>query len=170
VDPALAHTDISRILTEGLQIDYSIICPQSIDTLDIDVRFFTGFQLQTNKVTLLDSEGNEVFFKVGTPIIHHFTYTRGKQIEITDTDHDGLSDEEERAYLTDINRADTDDDFYTDTEEVMHGWDPRNPAVSPGQIRRDAPVPVSMRPDSSIAQVANTVSPSVPSTTHTLSS
>lgn len=41
-----------------------------------------------------------------------------------DTDQDGLSDEEERTYGTDINNRDTDGDGYSDGTEVKSGYDP----------------------------------------------
>jgi hypothetical protein len=52
-------------------------------------------------------------------------------IEKIDTDGDGLYDEEEVTYGTDLKNPDTDGDFYTDTEEVNYGWDPKNKAISP---------------------------------------
>lgn len=45
-----------------------------------------------------------------------------------DSDQDGLSDDEERAYGTDANNKDTDGDSYTDGVEVKSGYDPLKPA------------------------------------------
>lgn len=45
-----------------------------------------------------------------------------------DSDQDGLSDDEERAYGTDANNKDTDGDGYTDGVEVKSGYDPLKPA------------------------------------------
>jgi len=47
-----------------------------------------------------------------------------------DSDHDGLSDQEERIYETDPNSVDSDRDGYTDGAEVKSGYDPLKP--SPG--------------------------------------
>lgn len=47
-----------------------------------------------------------------------------------DSDQDGLSDEEEKAYGTDPNNADSDGDGYSDGAEIMSGYDPLKP--SPG--------------------------------------
>lgn len=44
-----------------------------------------------------------------------------------DTDQDGLTDMEEEALGTDINKPDTDDDDLTDKQEVELGTDPKNP-------------------------------------------
>ncbi len=45
-----------------------------------------------------------------------------------DTDGDGLTDEEEKGFLTNENKVDTDDDDLTDREEVrVYKTDPRNP-------------------------------------------
>lgn len=45
-----------------------------------------------------------------------------------DSDQDGLSDEEEKVYGTDIYNRDTDGDGYTDGAEVKAGYDPLKPA------------------------------------------
>lgn len=45
-----------------------------------------------------------------------------------DSDQDGLSDEEERAYGTDPRNKDTDGDGYSDGVEVKSGYDPLKPA------------------------------------------
>ncbi len=84
----------------------------------MDVTFFTGFALQTNRVHLLDADGNDIFYKVGTQHITRLTYHANEIIQFVDTDDDGLSDEDERASNTDISNRDTDADFYTDYEEV----------------------------------------------------
>lgn len=41
-----------------------------------------------------------------------------------DTDHDGLTDEEENMYATDINNPDTDGDGFKDGQEVFFGYSP----------------------------------------------
>ena len=84
----------------------------------MDVTFFTGFALQTNRVHLLDTDGNEIFYKVGTPHISRLTYRAHEVMMLVDSDNDGLSDEDERASNTDLSNRDTDGDFYTDYEEV----------------------------------------------------
>lgn len=45
-----------------------------------------------------------------------------------DTDQDGLSDTEEKAYGTNPSNADTDDDGYSDGVELKSGYDPLKPA------------------------------------------
>ncbi|KKT93307.1 MAG: hypothetical protein UW95_C0024G0020 [Parcubacteria group bacterium GW2011_GWC1_45_14] len=45
-----------------------------------------------------------------------------------DSDQDGLSDEEEKAYGTDPSNRDTDGDSYSDGAEVKSGYDPLKPA------------------------------------------
>lgn len=42
----------------------------------------------------------------------------------TDTDSDGLSDEQEKFYGSDANKADTDGDGYKDGDEIKNGYDP----------------------------------------------
>jgi hypothetical protein len=52
--------------------------------------------------------------------------------DITDTDHDGLSDwHETNTYLTDPNDADSDNDGYSDGFEVQYGSDPLDPLDPP---------------------------------------
>lgn len=46
----------------------------------------------------------------------------------TDSDQDGLSDQEEKIYGTDPHDKDTDNDSYTDSIEVQSGYDPLKPA------------------------------------------
>lgn len=45
-----------------------------------------------------------------------------------DTDQDGLSNDEEKLYHTDPNKADTDGDGYSDGTEIKSGYDPLKPA------------------------------------------
>jgi hypothetical protein len=51
----------------------------------------------------------------------------------TDTDGDGLTDEEEADIGTNPNDPDSDDDGYTDDEEVREGTDPNDPNSFPSQ-------------------------------------
>lgn len=44
-----------------------------------------------------------------------------------DTDRDGLLDQDEIRYRTDIDNADTDGDGYRDRKEIISGYDPRDP-------------------------------------------
>ncbi len=44
-----------------------------------------------------------------------------------DTDHDGLVDEDEVRYGTDVKNPDTDGDGYLDWKEIISGYDPRDP-------------------------------------------
>lgn len=58
-----------------------------------------------------------------------------------DSDQDGLSDEEEKAYGTDSQKADTDGDGYSDGAEVKGGYNPLKPA--PGDKIIPDPVTLS---------------------------
>lgn len=49
---------------------------------------------------------------------------RSAQAEATDTDQDGLSDEQEAIYLTQVDKADTDNDGFNDGLEVKNGFSP----------------------------------------------
>lgn len=50
-------------------------------------------------------------------------------VAVSDTDNDGLSDELEQAFATNIFTGDTDGDGYSDGTEVTFGYDPRNTAA-----------------------------------------
>ncbi len=54
-----------------------------------------------------------------------------KQSKI-DSDNDGLTDDEERIYGTDINNPDTDGDGYLDGQEVKNGYNP----LGPGKLEK----------------------------------
>lgn len=137
IDPTIWDQEGYEILSRGLVITYNGECWWNVEKLDVSLDFFTEFPLQTNRLTLLDESGNEVFFKVGTTEIKKLTYTKGVPIIHTDTDHDWLSDEEEKIYKTDPNNNDSDHDYYLDGEEVNYWWNPINAWVGPGQAPRE---------------------------------
>ena len=59
----------------------------------------------------------------------------------TDTDHDGLTDYEERnTYFTDPNKADTDGDTVTDGDEIAAGFDPNDAGSKPDSETFDLPL------------------------------
>ena len=59
----------------------------------------------------------------------------------TDTDHDGLTDYEERnTYFTDPNKADTDGDMVTDGDEIAAGFDPNDAGSKPDSETFDLPL------------------------------
>jgi hypothetical protein len=57
------------------------------------------------------------FIKVYDKILSTFKF-------LTDTDNDGLYDDEEEKYGTDINNSDSDGDGYSDGDEVKNGYNP----------------------------------------------
>jgi len=54
-------------------------------------------------------------------------------IIILDTDGDGLSDDLEAYYGTEVNNSDTDGDGYSDGEEIANGYDP----IGPGKLIKE---------------------------------
>ena len=133
---------VDEIFSEGFPVSYSFSCDDEIKNLDVTVRIFDELPLQTNRLTLLGRDGSTLAYKVLTPVLPDFSYdlASGAPAKGVDSDNDGLSDEEERAYRTDPKNPDTDGDFYTDGEEVMWGWNPLSKALSPGQKYREEPV------------------------------
>ena len=55
-------------------------------------------------------------------------------MKLSDTDNDGLSDEDEKLYGTDISKMDTDNDGYNDNYEIQSSWNPLSADLSPGQL------------------------------------
>lgn len=133
---------VDEIFSEGFPVSYSFSCGDGIKKLDVSVRIFDELPLQTNRLTLMGRDGSTLAYKVLTPVLPDFSYdlASGALAKGVDSDSDGLSDEEERAYRTDAKNPDTDGDFYTDGEEVMWGWNPLSKALSPGQKYREEPV------------------------------
>lgn len=127
-----------EILARWVEINFSLRCRERLSSLDFSLGFFTDFPLQTNRLSLLDPQGDELYFRVGTPQIQDLSYTLGTTVERIDSDNDGLDDEEERVYKTDPNNRDSDGDYYLDGEEVNSWWLPMNPGVSPWQKLRTA--------------------------------
>lgn len=125
-----------EVLTSGLEIGFTVYCPEKIEDIWAKLDFFTNFDLQTNRLYLVEKDGTEVFYKVGTHKITELFYKRGATITFIDTDTDGISDEEEKVYHTDPSSADTDQDYFTDGEEINNGWNPLSKSLSPGQIPR----------------------------------
>lgn len=143
---------VDEIFSEGFPVSYSFSCGDEIKKLDVSIRIFDELPLQTNRLTLLGGNGTTLAYKVLTPVLPDFSYdlASGAPAKGVDSDNDGLSDEEERAYRTDAKNPDTDGDFYTDGEEVMWGWNPLSKALSPGQKYREEAV-AAVLPGSSAA-------------------
>lgn len=133
---------VDEIFSEGFPVSYSFSCADTVRNMDVSIRIFDELPLQTNRLTLLGAGGSTLAYKVLTPVLPDFSYdfASGTPAKGIDSDNDGLSDEEERAYRTDVSVPDTDGDFYTDGEEVMWGWNPLSKDLSPGQKYREAPV------------------------------
>lgn len=142
-DIEIKQDEVYKILTDGLAISYWFRCWEKIQDFYFSTTFFTNFPLQTNRFTFYDmnhwlSQTKPFYFKVFTSKITN------KQIDIDndelriskDSDNDGISDEEEKIYYTDINSKDTDWDYYTDKEEIEWWWNPINPELWPWQIYR----------------------------------
>lgn len=132
-----------KILSDWLEVNYQILCDEKISDFNFIVEYFTQFPLQTNRFTFYDFNNGikwvtPFYFKVFTSkVIEKKININDKNLSISkDTDGDGLSDEEEKIYNTDINLYDTDGDFYTDKEEIEWWWDPLNPELGPGQEYR----------------------------------
>lgn len=78
---------------------------------------------------------NQALFILSGLIILSFAFfviaqekSNGSENIFLDSDQDGLTDEEEKIYGTDIHNPDSDGDSYSDGAEVKSGYDPMKPA------------------------------------------
>ncbi len=138
--------DEFEIMGGGMEMDYNIDCSAEIAKLDFVNKLFIEYSdLQTNKMVFFKDGEMQTFTKDGedqmerimtakiTSSSFDFKNTGNNNIRIIDTDKDGLGDDEEILYGTDLSIPDSDFDGYTDKEEVYNGWDPKDWKISPGQ-------------------------------------
>lgn len=122
-----------KILSDGLELNYSFICEENFWILDIEILYFIEYELQTNKLFI--SQGLEnLYFKVLTSKVPKLQIDLNNiDTQVRDSDGDGISDEEEYVYQTDVHSIDTDWDEFSDKEEIDKWWNPLSKDVSPGQ-------------------------------------
>lgn len=131
------------VLTKWLSTNYSFTCSEKIDNFYLYLDYFLEFKLQTNRITIYDLNNwikdlKPIIYKVLTPKINSLNLDLNNlNVVRIDSDSDWLSDEEEKVYLTDPNKIDTDGDNYTDKEEIDFGWDPINSNLWPWQEYRE---------------------------------
>ena len=136
----LRQDDAHQILSQWLATSYSFICDNDIEKLDIEVKYFIEFPLQTNRITFYNLNNGIKNIK---PLLYKVLTNKIYNLEIDinninnnvriDSDNDGLSDQEEKIYATDPHKIDTDWDNYSDREEVDYGWNPIDPELWPAQ-------------------------------------
>ncbi len=127
---------VQDIFTKGFPVSYRVSCPGEISDFTYRVSIYRELPLQTNRVLFLDANGYRKSYKVLTSQIVEAEYSSTKKEILIDTDGDSLPDEEEKIYRTDPAVSDTDQDFYSDYEEVTLGWNPLSKDLSPGQSKR----------------------------------
>ncbi len=139
----LQEAEIYQILSSGVYVNFFIKVDKADYPIVFNVDLFIEyFSTQTNKIVLLDENGNlyknanEVLL---TAKVREWRFDPEKpdfsayNEDQKDTDSDGLNDSFEELYGLNPLAPDTDFDGYTDSEEFNFGWDPFDPKPSPGQ-------------------------------------
>lgn len=78
-----------------------------------------------------------------------------EQATFNDSDNDGLSDDEEKVYGTDPNKADTDGDGYSDGVEVKSGYNPLKAAPGDKVVTVDVSATAAVLGESTVADGTN---------------
>lgn len=131
------------VITNWLAANYSFSCDEKIKLINLQIKYFSEFKLQTNRITIYNLNNwlkdlKPLIYKVLTQKIHQLNIDiENVDVKRIDSDSDWLSDEEEKLYATDIKNMDSDGDFYTDKEEVDYWWNPLNKELWPWQPYRD---------------------------------
>lgn len=140
----IKEEDAHLILTDWLWVNYSFNCDENINNIDLSLKYFLEFPLQTNRITFYNLNNwikntKPILYKVLTNKIYElkFDIYNIDDSKAIDSDWDWLNDKEEVIYATDINNIDTDWDNYTDREEIDSWWDPLNWDLWPAQEYRD---------------------------------
>jgi nickel/cobalt exporter len=139
----MEDAEIYQILAAGVYINFFIKISENDYPIVFSVDLFIEyFATQTNKIVLLDENGN--LYKNGNEVLLT-AKVREWQFDLAnpdfsaynddqkDTDGDGLNDFFEKLYGLNPYAADTDFDGFSDSEEFNFGWDPFDPKPAPDQ-------------------------------------
>lgn len=138
---SIIEKDTPSIVWQWLDFTFFARCSRQVDRLFMSVKFFPEFPLQTNRVTLYAWPGLQT-----TPHTYKIFTTKVTDADIdltsawescTDTDGDGMCDDDEKAFGTDEDNWDTDSDCYSDFEEIYNSWAPKSKDLSPWQTIRE---------------------------------
>jgi len=135
---------INNIHEKWFRIDMKYLCKENINNLSLQINTFKDFSNQKYSISLYDlnRSNNKILFKVLTKNDNSLNIVDLNKLEnkkTKDSDCDGLNDEEEKIYWTDILKQDTDWDNYSDYEEVKASLEPLNKILWPWQTYRDKP-------------------------------
>lgn len=139
----LRQKSFAGILSDGVNIHFDIPRKAGSQIYQLKITLFIEyFETQTNKLLLLDQNGEVVD---GRPEICFTKYRQEWELNLNkpdfsqdiddqrDSDKDGLTNHQEKLYGTDSLVADTDKDGFSDYEEFVMGWNPLKRRSNKGQ-------------------------------------
>lgn len=128
---------IDEIFTRGFPISYTFSCNTRLESPIATIRFLTDVPLQTNKLniytTLLGNGVEKIDYSILNIKKESLNISLSGKKMLSDDDGDGLSNEDEILYGTDIRNKDSDNDGYSDLSEIQNSWNPLSRELGPGQ-------------------------------------
>lgn len=73
-----AERTVDEIFSEGFPVSYSFDCGVPVSDFSISVKIFQEIPLQTNRLTVFDSKGKTLAYKVLTPVLPDFSFDASK--------------------------------------------------------------------------------------------
>lgn len=129
---------IDEVYAGWFPISYTFTCTEKIHNPIIKITFLNEVPLQTNRLYIYQTFSG-VLQRTAYKVLnakkdsHTLSLSIDSNYIVHDSDHDGLSDEDEILYNTHPNNPDTDGDGYSDFIEIQSSWNPLTRELSPWQ-------------------------------------
>ena len=129
---------IDEVYGRGFPISYVFTCESTLIDPVVTITFLNEVPLQTNRLYVYTNRDWK-FERSNYSVLNAKKSTQillweKNLVKLSDIDNDGLSDEDEKLYGTDLSKMDTDDDGYNDNYEIQSSWNPLSADLSPGQL------------------------------------